>query len=77
MHDCKMPPLLLPGVRLNEVVAINHSLSSLRNVISRLVASKGEHIPYRDHQLTMLLKVCDSYVVVMLPFLFLTPAKLQ
>lgn len=44
------------GDRLKEATKINLSLSALGNVISALVESKSQHIPYRDSKLTRLLQ---------------------
>mmetsp|Transcript_7002 Transcript_7002/g.13919 ORF Transcript_7002/g.13919 Transcript_7002/m.13919 type:complete len:560 (-) Transcript_7002:354-2033(-) len=44
------------GDRLKEATKINLSLSALGNVISALVDSKTNHIPYRDSKLTRLLQ---------------------
>lgn len=44
------------GIRLKEATKINLSLSALGNVISALVDSKSQHIPYRDSKLTRLLQ---------------------
>jgi hypothetical protein len=44
------------GDRLKEATKINLSLSALGNVISALVESKTQHIPYRDSKLTRLLQ---------------------
>lgn len=44
------------GDRLKEATKINLSLSALGNVISALVESKSNHIPYRDSKLTRLLQ---------------------
>jgi len=44
------------GERLEEATKINLSLSALGNVISALVESKSQHIPYRDSKLTRLLQ---------------------
>jgi hypothetical protein len=46
------------GDRLKEATKINLSLSALGNVISALVDSNSQHIPYRDSKLTRLLQVC-------------------
>ncbi len=45
------------GERLKEAVKINLSLSALGNVISALVDSHSQHVPYRDSKLTRLLQV--------------------
>jgi len=44
------------GDRLKEATKINLSLSALGNVISALVESKSQHVPYRDSKLTRLLQ---------------------
>lgn len=44
------------GERLEEATKINLSLSALGNVISALVESKSQHVPYRDSKLTRLLQ---------------------
>lgn len=44
------------GDRLKEATKINLSLSALGNVISALVESKTQHVPYRDSKLTRLLQ---------------------
>ena len=44
------------GDTLKEAQAINKSLSALGDVISAL-ASEQQHIPYRNHKLTMLMKM--------------------
>jgi kinesin family protein 3/17 len=43
------------GQREKEGIKINLSLSVLGNVISALVSSKNQHVPYRDSKLTKLL----------------------
>lgn len=42
------------GSQLKEAQSINKSLSALGDVISAL-SSGGQHIPYRNHKLTMLM----------------------
>jgi hypothetical protein len=42
------------GENLKEAQAINKSLSALGDVISAL-ATEQQHIPYRNHKLTMLM----------------------
>lgn len=44
------------GVRKDEGIAINLSLSALGNVIHALTDSKVTHVPYRDSKLTRLLQ---------------------
>lgn len=44
------------GMAFKEAVMINKSLSSLIQVVGRLVDSNSKHIPYRDSKLTWLLK---------------------
>jgi kinesin family member 17 len=44
------------GATLKEGIKINLSLTALGNVISSLVDSKSQHIPYRDSKLTRLLQ---------------------
>ncbi len=51
------------GDRLKEATKINLSLSALGNVISALVDSNSQHIPYRDSKLTRLLQVRDGWSV--------------
>lgn len=46
----------MAGEGLKETTRINLSLSALGNVISALVDSKAQHIPYRDSKLTRLLQ---------------------
>jgi Kinesin motor domain len=54
--------------------AINQSLSALGNVISAL--SKGnEHIPYRDHPLTMLMKDSIGGTAKTLMFVNVSPSN--
>lgn len=43
------------GIRKDEGIHVNRSLSALKNVIKKL-KDKESHIPYRDSQLTMLMK---------------------
>lgn len=44
------------GVRLEEAIKINLSLTTLCHVISSLVEGKGKYVPYRDSKLTRLLQ---------------------
>jgi kinesin family protein 3/17 len=44
------------GERLDEGKFINLSLSALGNVIRTLARGKGEHVPFRDSKLTLLLR---------------------
>jgi hypothetical protein len=44
------------GQQLKEAQSINLSLSSLGDVIGALTSGARQHIPYRNHPLTMLMR---------------------
>lgn len=62
------------GDRLKETQAINKSLSCLAGVFASL-ASKNNHIPYRDSKLTYLLQQCFSAQGKTLMLVNLSPAS--
>jgi hypothetical protein len=63
------------GKQLKEAQSINKSLSALANVIGAL-SSDGQHIPYRNHKLTMLTSdylmwiVCKKVLYINQSFVF-------
>jgi hypothetical protein len=50
------------GKQLKEAQSINKSLSALADVIGSL-SSDGQHIPYRNHKLTMLMSDYLMWIV--------------
>lgn len=62
------------GKQLKEAQSINKSLSALVDVISAL-SSDGQHIPYRNHKLTMLMSDSLGGNAKTLMFVNLSPAE--
>ncbi|CAM8989251.1 unnamed protein product [Rhodiola kirilowii] len=62
------------GGQLKEAQSINKSLSALGDVISAL-ASGGQHIPYRNHKLTMLMSDSLGGNAKTLMFVNISPAE--
>lgn len=62
------------GNQLKEAQSINKSLSALVDVISAL-SSDGQHIPYRNHKLTMLMSDSLGGNAKTLMFVNLSPAE--
>jgi len=62
------------GNQLKEAQSINRSLSALGDVISAL-ASEGQHIPYRNHKLTMLMSDSLGGNAKTLMFVNISPAE--
>eukprot|EP01018_Ginkgo_biloba_P032013 Gb_25781 [translate_table: standard] len=62
------------GHQLKEAQSINRSLSALGDVISAL-ASEGQHIPYRNHKLTMLMSDSLGGNAKTLMFVNISPAE--
>ncbi|KAM4129138.1 hypothetical protein ACJW30_02G221400 [Castanea mollissima] len=62
------------GYQLKEAQSINKSLSALGDVISAL-ASGGQHIPYRNHKLTMLMSDSLGGNAKTLMFVNVSPAE--
>lgn len=62
------------GVQLKEAQSINKSLSALGDVISALF-SGNQHIPYRNHKLTMLMSDSLGGNAKTLMFVNLSPAE--
>ncbi|XP_019421437.1 PREDICTED: kinesin-like calmodulin-binding protein homolog isoform X2 [Lupinus angustifolius] len=62
------------GSQLKEAQSINKSLSALGDVISAL-ASGGQHIPYRNHKLTMLMSDSLGGNAKTLMFVNVSPAE--
>ena len=62
------------GSQLKEAQSINKSLSALGDVISAL-SSGGQHIPYRNHKLTMLMSDSLGGNAKTLMFVNLSPAE--
>ncbi|KAJ0988105.1 hypothetical protein J5N97_006461 [Dioscorea zingiberensis] len=62
------------GKQLKEAQSINKSLSALGDVISAL-ASDGQHIPYRNHKLTMLMSDSLGGNAKTLMFVNVSPAE--
>lgn len=62
------------GVQLKEAQSINKSLSSLGDVIGALTSSQSQHIPYRNHPLTMLMSDSLGGNAKTLMFLCCSPA---
>ena len=48
---------LSTGIRFDEAVSINSSLSALLGVITSLSSKNSSHIPFRDSKLTRVLQV--------------------
>lgn len=62
------------GKQLKEAQSINKSLSALADVISAL-SSDGQHIPYRNHKLTMLMSDSLGGNAKTLMFVNVSPAE--
>lgn len=62
------------GSQLKEAQSINKSLSALGDVISAL-SSSGQHIPYRNHKLTMLMSDSLGGNAKTLMFVNISPAE--
>jgi hypothetical protein len=62
------------GSQLKEAQSINKSLSALGDVISAL-SSGGQHIPYRNHKLTMLISDSLGGNAKTLMFVNVSPAE--
>lgn len=62
------------GSQLKEAQSINKSLSALGDVISAL-SSGGQHIPYRNHKLTMLMSDSLGGNAKTLMFVNVSPAE--
>ena len=62
------------GNQLKEAQSINKSLSALGDVISAL-SSGGQHIPYRNHKLTMLMSDSLGGNAKTLMFVNISPAE--
>ena len=62
------------GNQLKEAQSINKSLSALGDVISAL-SSGGQHIPYRNHKLTMLMSDSLGGNAKTLMFVNVSPAE--
>lgn len=62
------------GSQLKEAQSINKSLSALGDVISAL-SSSGQHIPYRNHKLTMLMSDSLGGNAKTLMFVNVSPAE--
>lgn len=62
------------GHQLKEAQSINRSLSALGDVISAL-STEGQHIPYRNHKLTMLMSDSLGGNAKTLMFVNVSPAE--
>lgn len=62
------------GKQLKEAQSINKSLSALADVIGAL-SSDGQHIPYRNHKLTMLMSDSLGGNAKTLMFVNVSPAE--
>ena len=62
------------GKQLKEAQSINKSLSALADVIGAL-SSDGQHIPYRNHKLTMLMSDSIGGNAKTLMFVNVSPAE--
>ena len=62
------------GKQLKEAQSINKSLSALADVIGAL-SSDGQHIPYRNHKLTMLMSYSLGGNAKTLMFVNVSPAE--
>jgi hypothetical protein len=63
------------GEQLKEAQAINKSLSALADVISVLSSDSQQHIPYRNHKLTMLMSDSLGGNAKTLMFVNVSPAE--